>query len=157
MDRFIRMAEIKISKEPDILKTVVGSCVALCLWDPDRKLGGMAHIMMPERNGDARAAEGKYADTAVNALVRDMKKSGANIERVQAVCAGGASMFLRIPNKGKTIGDRNSLAVRQILNRLNIRISTESLGGTMGRKVIMDCSNGAVTIVTLQKKIQLNN
>ena len=157
MDQFIRMSEIALAEAPVVLKTVVGSCIALCLWDPGIKLGGMAHIMLPQRNGDANAPEGKYADTAVKALIRDMKKSGANTARIQAMFAGGASMFLRSKNGGFSVGDRNIDAVRELLEEHKISLSTESVGGTTGRKVMMDCSNGAVTILTLQQKMQMNN
>lgn len=154
MDRFIQMSEIEIAGNPVILKTIVGSCVAVCLWDPGVPVGGMAHIMLPQRNGDAKAPVGKYADTAISSLISRLKNEGANPKRFQAACVGGASMFMRGDQKGFTVGDRNIEAVKSQLAIHGIRNITESLGGRMGRKVALDCTNGAVTISTLQQKVQ---
>ncbi|NQT24966.1 chemotaxis protein CheD [candidate division KSB1 bacterium] len=151
------MSEIQVEKEPIVLKTVVGSCIALCLWDPKVRIGGMAHIVMPKKNGDVDAPIGKYADTGVRSLLKQMTQNGANISRLHAMCIGGASMFMQSGKNGSSIGSRNVEAVKQELQVLGIEITTEAVGGIMGRKVSMNCNDGSITITTLQQRIQWNN
>ena len=92
-ETFIKMSEIYVAKAPCVIKTVVGSCIALCIWDQESKIGGMAHIMMPHHNGDLSAPKGKYADTAVDELINKMEKQGAVLKHMIATCIGGAAMF----------------------------------------------------------------
>ncbi|MBN1782470.1 chemotaxis protein CheD [bacterium] len=155
METFLKMSEIHVARAPDIIKTVVGSCIALCIWDQETKIGGMAHIMLPERNGDIGAPPGKYADIAVQALIDQMKGKGAAEKHMIATCIGGAAMFATLTGQKMTIGDRNADIVKQYLEKYRIPIMIESVGGFAGRKVSLNCSDGAVTVTMLNKKMQL--
>ena len=62
LEHFIQIAEMKVIQGPGVLKTVVGSCIALCIWDKVKKMGGMVHIMMPRSKNKPPLSEGKYAD-----------------------------------------------------------------------------------------------
>jgi chemotaxis protein CheD len=157
MENFVKMTEICVVDDASTLKTIVGSCIALCLWDGQSRIGGMAHIMMPRRNGDADAPAGKYADTAVQALVAEMVKRGASTGRLTATCAGGASMFAARTREKQTVGDRNFEAVLDCLNRHRIPIRTRDIGGTAGRRIVFDCSSGMICISTLMKSTVFNN
>jgi chemotaxis protein CheD len=157
MENFVKMSEICVVNDASTLKTVVGSCIALCLWDGQSRIGGMAHIMMPVRNGDAGAPPGKYADTAVQALLAEMVKRGASIDRLTATCAGGASMFVFRAAEKQSVGDRNYDAVVTYLNLHRIPIRIREIGGTAGRRIHFDCSNGMICISTLMKSSIFNN
>jgi chemotaxis protein CheD len=157
MENFVKMTEICVVNDASTLKTVVGSCIALCLWDGQSRIGGMAHIMMPVRNGDADAPPGKYADTAVRALVAEMLRRGASIDRLTATCAGGASMFVFRASEKPSVGDRNFEAVSNYLNLHRIPIRVKDIGGTVGRRIHFDCSNGMICISTLTKSSIFNN
>ena len=156
MEQFVRMSEISIDKKPAVLKTVVGSCIALCLWDSKHHIGGMVHIVLPRRNGDVKSPDGKYADTGVKALYNQMVRNGASTCNMHAICVGGASMFLQSGKNGSSIGSRNIKAVKGALSELGVEITTEAVGGVMGRKVSLNCKDGTVAITTLQQRIQWN-
>ncbi len=157
MDHFLKMSEIRVLAESSELKTVVGSCIALCLWDRKTKIGGMAHIVLPERNGDKDSPEGKYADTAVAFLVSQMVAKGADHKNLVAASVGGASMFYNTRIKTCTIGEKNASSVRKHLERLRIPIVMEDVGGFVGRKVTFYCSDGKMEITALNQKGSFSN
>lgn len=114
----------------------------------------MAHIMMPSNNGDTSAPKGKYADLAVDALINEMQEKGAVLKDMIATCIGGATMFGKVNGLKPTIGERNVEIVKSLLTDYTIPIMIESVGGFAGRKVALDCNNGAVTVTMLNKKFQ---
>lgn len=143
MDHFIRIAEAVTCGKDGIMKTVVGSCISLCIWDKATGRGGMAHIMLPEHDPRKSEEPGKYADTAVPHLIMLLKNEGADPRRLVAKIAGGASMF------GDTllnIGERNTKTVQMKLSEQGIPLVFEDVGGPSGRNITFTCENGEVTV-----------
>ena len=131
------------------LKTILGSCVGIILRDPERRVSGLAHVMLPERHrGDD--ATGKYADTAIPALLARLAVSGGRRFALQAFVIGGARMFPMGGEPLSSIGDQNVAAARRILGESGIPIVFEDTGGTTGRTVVFDNATGQVTVKTLQ-------
>lgn len=135
----VGMADLKTCKSPDGVTTLgLGSCVGIALRDPVTKIGGLAHIMLPDssviRNSQQNIA--KFADTGIDELIRQMERLGANRSRLVAKIAGGAMMF---NFQGKSdmmqVGDRNVQATKEKLKHLNIRILAEDTGANYGRTV----------------------
>ena len=130
----------------------IGSCIALCLWDPVSRIAGMAHVMLPESvmaRGDV-TQPGKYADTALPALVGAMGARGAIAAHLVAVIAGGAQMFsIGTSSPTMAIGRRNEEAVRAACLRAGIPIRGADTGGTTGRTVEIRPDDGAVVVRTL--------
>lgn len=118
----VGMADLKVCKSPDGVTTLgLGSCVGIALRDPVTKIGGLAHIMLPDstviRNNSNIP---KFADTGIDALVKQIVAAGANRGRLVAKIAGGARMFAFSNNSDMTgVGDRNVEAVK--LNPDNLR------------------------------------
>ncbi|MFA5395590.1 MAG: chemotaxis protein CheD [Methanogenium sp.] len=111
----------------------LGSCIALILYDRKLKLGGLAHVMLPESNGRSERP-GKFADTAVPHLIHEMEKCGSSKRSLTVTLVGGASMFAQF--KGNLdIGKRNVEALRIHLDEMHISIAIEDIGGTSGRSV----------------------
>lgn len=138
----------------EILTTFVGSCVALCLYDPQAKIGGMAHIMLPGDDGkissnstNARSSPGKYADLAVETLVRLMVGKGAAPGRIVAKIAGGANMFVHESGVSLLdIGQRNANAVRRFLKQKAIPLVAEDIGMRHGRRVEFNIGSGKLIV-----------
>ncbi len=150
MEHFIQIAELKVAPSPDMLKTVVGSCIALCLWDGEGRKGGMVHIMLPVRGASQDASEGKYADTAVPALLDAMKHKGSPKSRLVASIVGGASIFGRpCRTLMQPVGMQNYESVRRLLRERSIPVRMEEVGGTSGRRVVLNCTDGQVSVTTL--------
>ncbi len=145
------MGEAKIANESDsVLTTFVGSCVALCLFESGKKIGGLAHIMLPEAGRGTvvnQNTNGKYADQAINYLLAEMQEKGAKLNKIKAKIAGGAQIFKTETGNGLfTIGERNIDSIKKILDMHGIKVIAEETGKTYGRWVKFDVQSGAVSV-----------
>ena len=151
----IKMADLNTGQEGDILITSgLGSCVGVTLYDEKLKIGGMAHVMLPEfpqNKDDGNPA--KYADTALDMLINELKNEGASKFRFEAKMAGGAQMFKFSNSSDKMrIGARNVEAVTEYLEKNNIPIKGSEVGENYGRTMEFDVATGKATIKTVKKE-----
>lgn len=126
----------------------LGSCVAVVLYDETSRVGGLAHVLLPDpsysRNSDKR---GRYASTAIPALVEEVVEAGADRGRVTARLVGGACMFQELlPPDQPHLGARNIDAARQALARDGIAIVAEDVGGDFGRSIHFDLADGRLRV-----------
>jgi chemotaxis protein CheD len=144
-ETMVRMGEYAFSASAgDMLVSLgLGSCIGLALLDRRACVAGLAHVVLPAAEGRA-GAPGKFADTAVPALVDAVVELGARRTRLDAVLVGGASMF-SFGGTGLDVGQRNDAAVREELARLRIPIVAAETGGSKGRTVRVDVQTGLVT------------
>jgi len=142
-DLRIGIGELAALKSPGILRTLVGSCVGITLYDPLRKVGGMAHIVHPESNGRLDQP-GKYADTAIPDLIRDLTRLGGEQRRMVAKYAGGAKMLNAFSSN--PIGDLNVEMIERILSQLGIPVLGKDCGGKHGRRLVMDLARGTLRV-----------
>lgn len=146
----VGMADLNVCNSPDGLTTLgLGSCVGIALRDPVLKVGGLAHIMLPDstaiRGGSSNIP--KFADTGIEELVRRMEALGAKRNRLTAKLAGGATMFATQSKSDLVkIGERNVLASKQKLAELKIPILAEDTGKNYGRTVIFYPETGEYII-----------
>ncbi|MGB2696102.1 MAG: chemotaxis protein CheD [Dehalococcoidia bacterium] len=144
----VGLGELRISVDGSevLISLGLGSCVALCLYDPVARVAGMAHMVLPssEQRG-RRPPSPRFVDYAVPALVEDMRDEGASKQRLTAKLIGGAQMLNG--TQGPTqIGERNVAAAREALSGLRIRLTASDTGGTRGRTVRLDVATGTVTV-----------
>lgn len=151
----VGMADLKVCSSPDGLTTLgLGSCVGIAIRDPLTKIGGLAHIMLPDstaiRGGQLNIP--KFADTGITELVRQMEMMGAKRSRMVAKLAGGAMMFT-FQNKTDLVrvGDRNVEASRQKLAELQIPVLVADTGANYGRTVIFYPETGDYVIRAVGK------
>jgi chemotaxis protein CheD len=140
----VRMGEIEVSKRTgeELVARGLGSCIGLALIDRLSGVAGMAHIVLPESNGSDKEP-GKFADTAVPAMLDQMQRAGAVTRRLDAVLAGGARMF----ELGEMdIGARNAAAVKAGLTRAGLKIRAAETGGNRGRTLRLTVGNFEVTV-----------
>lgn len=148
----VGMADLNIAKEPDILTTLgLGSCVGIALYDPTIKLGGLAHIMLPDslqiKNNDNKA---KFADTALVLLIEKMVAQGARKNKLVAKIAGGAHMFeFKNMDDMMRIGTRNVTAVLQILETQRIPVIAQDTGSNYGRTIELHTDTGKLLVKTI--------
>lgn len=149
----VGMAEYKVAKSPAILTTLgLGSCLGVVLYDRIRKIGGLAHVMLPDSNLSSKKDynPGKFADTAIDALIIDMAKYGSEKKDLVSKIAGGAQMFqIKTESNILQIGKRNVQAVKNKLAQLNIKIIAEDVEGNYGRTIELCCETGKLTIKTI--------
>ncbi|MCH5274790.1 MAG: chemotaxis protein CheD [Lachnospiraceae bacterium] len=151
----VGMADLKVCISPNGVTTLgLGSCVGIAIRDPMTKIGGLAHIMLPDSKS-IRGSEGniaKFADTGIVELVRLMEAQGAKKSRMTAKLAGGAMMFA-FQNKSDLarVGDRNVEASKQKLKELGIPILAEDVGDSYGRTVVFYPETGDFVIKAVGK------
>jgi len=142
------MADLKVARSPDILTTLgLGSCVGVTLYDKAKKIGGMAHVMLPTYKGFEGQNIAKFADSAIIELINQLSRAGVPRNAVVAKIAGGAHMFGRTQNNDMLkIGERNAAACTAILKQLGIPIVANDTGGSRGRTIELNMENGALKI-----------
>jgi chemotaxis protein CheD len=148
--RKVEAGEVLVSKAAaDVLTTSapVGSCVAVCLWDPTSGVGGLLHFLWPDSKLNPEQAENTpacFADTGVRLLFEQAGLMGADKGRCRVRLVGGAE----IPDRAEADrwAKRNLLAVRSVLWRNGVFLEGEEVGGTKARRATLTVSNGEVLV-----------
>lgn len=140
----IHIGEYHVSSEPVIIYTLLGSCVAVCLFEPLRCIGGMNHILLPGHAvSKADSVTARYAHNAVNILIRNVLGLGGERKHLVAKVFGGSHLFSAISNE-RGVGRNLSEFVLDMLRKEHIRIASYDLGGAEVRKVYFHTDTGAV-------------
>jgi chemotaxis protein CheD len=154
----VGISDYKFARNPNVFVTyALGSCVGICLYDKQLKVGGLSHIMLPESNMFSKTDVNrmKFADTAIVDLVQDLVKLGVDRRRLTAKIAGGAQMFeVQQGSLVGTIGDRNIASVKSTLQSLKIPIIAEDTGLNYGRTVYFDLDTGIMKVQSLSRSIR---
>lgn len=132
-----------VDKHPHYITTLLGSCVAVCLYDKRLKYGGMNHYLLPMWNGKGLASP-KYGNIAIQQLVEKMERLGSRKQDLIAKVFGGAAV-LESESNVFLIGERNIRIADKILEQeMRIKIVAASTGGKQGRKIVFNTLTGEV-------------
>lgn len=156
--RNVRVAELVTGRGEGTLSALgLGSCVAVVLYDATTQAGGMAHVLLPSAPPKARKfhVPGRYAQSAVPALLDAVLALGASRAALTARIAGGASMFTNLIAPGLIhTGERNVLATREALHSRGVPVIGEWVGGDFGRTVVFDLATGKVTVSSVRQGVR---
>jgi chemotaxis protein CheD len=134
-----------IGTMPDSITTVgVGSCVVICLYSRERKIGALLHCMLPRCEGDS-SNPFRCVDTALNQIVVELLHQGVKTSELTAKLVGGAQMFPSIHTQ-TSIGQQNLDESLRILKAMGIAIAASDTGGNSGRSVVFNLDSGEVSI-----------
>ena len=150
----VGMADLNICVSPDGITTLgLGSCVGIAVRDPVTKIGGLAHIMLPDSTEIKNNTNiPKFADTGIEELIKQIVAKGASRTRLVAKIAGGAQMFaFQTANNAMRVGDRNVQATLKKLKEMNIPVLAQDTGDSYGRTVIFYPENGNFVIRAVGK------
>jgi len=143
-EKFLQPGELWFGKDIKRIRTILGSCVALTLWHPGYRIGGMCHYMLPDRSmldqGDARP-DGRYATEAFEMLAEKIRISGTRPDEYEAKLFGGGKMF-NLAEGTVGVPDKNVSAARLLVARHGFKVFAEHLGGSGHRHVILDTNDG---------------
>jgi chemotaxis protein CheD len=144
----VGIAQLAIAKAPEQLCCLgLGSCVAVFLYDPELKLGGVVHVLLPKAPQNHEVEE-KNADTGIRKLVNQLLARGAKKERLKAKLVGGAQMFPNLNLQITDIGAENCREVKRVLRELGIRVVSEDTQGNRGRSVVYNMADGKALVST---------
>ena len=153
LEASIRMGEMAVHGQGGVLRTLLGSCVGVALYDRRLRIGGLAHIVLPQARGQPEMP-GKFVDTAIPALMQQMESLVGQPLRLSARIAGGASMFSNAVMVN--IGMQNIESCEKLLREFRIPIVARHCGGEQGRRMRFDTGSGQVWIeVVGQSTIEL--
>ncbi len=139
----VGVGDLKIAQSPKVIKTSLGSCVGVVLYDKVLKVGGMLHLMLPNCN-DREGKPSKYADTGIPLLLDLMiNKANSKKSTLTAKIFGGAKMF-SVSSEIFDIGKSNIIETKTILEQIGISIVASRLGGTKGHQITLDTETGIV-------------
>lgn len=146
----VGIGQIAVSDDREIVISALGlgSCIGVVLSDPRARVAGMAHVMLPQSAPTSKGPPGKFADTAVPALLDSVLALGAERSRLIAKISGGAQMFGSGSGGGNifNIGERNADAVQVALMAVGIRVRASDVGGNCGRTMQVVVASGTVTV-----------
>lgn len=157
--RLVGIGEMAISADSEDILVVygLGSCVAICLYDPQARVGGMLHALLPTsvRLNSATGTPTKFVDQGIPLLIEAMVGLGAKPIRLITCVCGGARL-LTVPSfNNRYIGQLNLEAAKQALQTAGLVIRGQSTGGRVGRTVKLYIVNGHVTVKTLNHPEQV--
>jgi len=144
----VGIAQMAVCRAPHGLACLgLGSCVAVILYDPVMKMGGIVHVLLPKAPHNCDSDE-KYADTGTKKLVKELLAKGASKERLVAKLVGGAQMFPSLSLSVSDIGRHNIEEAKRILKDIGVKIVSEDTQGNRGRSAYLNTENGRVIIET---------
>lgn len=138
----IHQEQLFVASEPYEITTILGSCVAVCLWDERFQIAGMNHYLLPLWNGEGLKSI-KYGNIAIMRLIEEMGKNGAIKRNIVAKIFGGAAINL---DKAFSVGEKNIRVAKDTLADFGIPIIAEDIGGNKGRKIILSSIDGSVYV-----------
>lgn len=139
---FIHVGQIHVDQKPQAISTVLGSCVAVCLYDSKLGIGGMNHYLLPFWNGNGLQSP-KFGNISIPKMIELMMAKGSTPKTLEAKIFGGASMRIS-SSEAMMIGEKNVLVAHEILNEYRIPIVAEDVGGQNGRKIQFNLERGKV-------------
>ncbi len=140
--KFIHSGEIFVGVKPTEITTVLGSCVAVCLFDKYERIGAMNHYLLPLWNGNGLQTP-KFGNISIPRMIENMENIGCSTRNMEAKLFGGANINdTKLENM--MIGKKNVLIAKELLKQSGIPIVAEDTGGTVGRRILMHSDLGKV-------------
>jgi chemotaxis protein CheD len=145
----VGLGEFLISKDPqDVLIAFgLGSCLGVGMYDPVARIGGLIHVVLPEHKAGNDPNHAKFVDTGIPMLLKKLTDEGAVPSRIILKMAGGANMLVSPGLSGTfDIGTRNITMAHQVIEKLNLKLNREEVGGQVGRTVRLYIADGRMTV-----------
>lgn len=144
---YLYPGELVATSEPLVVSTVLGSCVSVCLWDPQTRSGGLNHFLLPFRSREDDSAC-RFGQPAMELLLEKVLALGCDRRRLTARMYGGASQFASSPER-PSIGAQNVAVAERFLESAGVRLVGADVGGTRGRRIAIAFASGDVSVRVL--------
>ncbi len=140
---YLLPGQLHASAEPCQIRTILGSCVAICLWESRQRIGGMNHFLLPASSA-GHPASTRFADVATVTLLEALESLGCRPAQLEAKIFGGASMFQKADRAGMCLGSQNVAAALDLMKKAGIPVVVQVTGGNRGRKIMLNTDDGVV-------------
>ena len=145
--RNLQPGHLFVAERPTVITTILGSCIAVCLWDERKRIGGMNHFMLPIHAG-AGATSPRFGTVAMEQLVTRLTDAGARLRHLRARVFGGACMFKEMQSP-EHLGAKNAALALEDLSRRGIEVVQCEVGGNRGRKLAFHSDSGAAWLTLI--------
>jgi len=142
---YLHPGQVFVSPDPVVVTTILGSCVAVCVFDPVRRVGGTNHYLLPHWVGNG-VSSARFGNVAVRSLIEKMLALGVQKQNLQAKVFGGACVIDAFHGRGNHLGTKNSELAREALRQEGIPVVADDVGGRRGRKVIFHTDTGVALV-----------
>lgn len=142
--KFIHVGEIFVGTKPTEITTVLGSCIAVCIYDKIEQVGGMNHYLVPLWNDNGLQSP-KYGNISIPKLIENMLNIGCEKYNLEAKIFGGGNV-INVSQEDMMIGRKNILIAKEILRDYNIKLTAQDVGGNRGRKILMRSDTGKILL-----------
>lgn len=151
---YLKPAEIYMADSPSIVKTVLGSCVSVTMFNHRLKVGAICHGLLPHCQGktecNSRCAEGfKYVDCSIRHMLGRFRSLGIGHREIEVKLFGGADMFTTGVGERETVGAQNTKTARRIIEKEHLNLCKSDTGGDRGRKIFFHTHTGEVFLKRL--------
>ena len=140
---YLLPGQLHVTADPCQIRTILGSCVAICLWDSHQHIGGMNHFLLPA-SSEGHPATARCADVATKTLLDKLQALGCRVPHLQAKVFGGSSMFQKQDRRGMSLGEQNVTAALELMTNAGIPVVVQETGGRRGRKIMLNTDDGIV-------------
>jgi chemotaxis protein CheD len=140
---YLLPGQLHVSADPCQIRTILGSCVAICLWDSHQHIGGMNHFLLPA-SSEGHPATTRFADVATKTLLDKLRALGCRVPHLQAKIFGGSSMFQKRDRIAASLGAQNIVSAIELMTNAGIPVVVQETGGTRGRKIMLNTDDGIV-------------
>lgn len=142
---YLHPGQIVFPDRPATITTILGSCVAVCLWNRRTRHGGMNHFLLPDVVDNGQSSP-RFGNVAVRMLVDAGLAGGGSVYDLEARLFGGACVVDAFRAASTHLGEKNVRAAREFLGRYGVPIVEEQTGGISGRKVIYESDTGTAVV-----------
>jgi chemotaxis protein CheD len=142
---YLHPGQVFASPEPTEVTTILGSCVAVCVFDPVLRLGGANHYVLPHSAGNGTSST-RFGNVAVRSLIDTLVALGGQKHNLQAKVFGGACTVDAFHERGERLGIRNADVALRTLRQEGIPVVADDVGGRRGRKVIFHTDTGVALV-----------
>jgi chemotaxis protein CheD len=148
---FLKPGEIYFSEQPSIVSTVLGSCVSVTMFSPERHIGAICHAVLPEEREAGEAF--RYVDSSILTMLEGFDRYGIPRSHIEVKLFGGAEMLPPGPvrRKDSSVGRQNIEIAMQVVERENLQLVASDLGGVHGRKIFFNTHTGEILLKRLRK------
>ncbi len=153
---FLKPGEICFSERPSIISTVLGSCISVTMFCPQRHIGAICHAVLPEEGSAGEAF--RYVDSSILAMLKGFDRYGIPRSAIEVKLFGGADMLKGNSANGKdgSVGRKNIEIAMQVVERERLRLVASDLGGGHGRKIFFNTRTGEVLLKRLRRTRGIN-
>jgi chemotaxis protein CheD len=139
---YLLPGELQVSDKPCQMTTILGSCVAVCLWDTKLHIGGMNHFLLPACT-EGSGCSMRFGDLATRSLLQRLLELGSQRQHFQAKLFGGSALFRSEARYESSLGAKNVALAKAMMNNAGIPVIAEDTGGSQGRKIVFNTDDGS--------------